>query len=244
MNFSLQSLINGLQNLVSSLSSYTSNLGKQPYTGLASVKPSTMSAFVAPVATGAKEAFESVKPAKEAGAITQSGLGSGSVGYKSYYDIPASERAFNPLSGLGSLQFTPATTTTTPSTTTPSSSGGGGLSSITTGGAGKDLTNAPLSSPVSSNLPPTPTGGSGFVSSVGGGGRGAPSTAVPRESVLPPTPTLPSNAIGRYEAMMRSLLQQYGNTGKVPVPLAGASSFGVGSAFGDILKQLQQRARV
>jgi len=186
----------------------------------------------------AQKLVASVGRVPSAEAVPQPGAGTGAVGFSGVSPVgrAVASPSYSP----------PVTSTPTPIRTfiPPSAS----IRTFTPSpvsviGAGKAPTTTPLSAPQPTAVPPAPTGGAGFTVTAGGGG-GAPSAITPRESALPPTPTLPADAVGKYEAMMRSLLQQYGNVGKVPVPLAGAAPFGVGSAFGDILKQLQQRVRV
>lgn len=213
--FSIQSIINALNSMISGIRGAVSGINTQKLTAAMGGIPT-------------------------AGAVPQPQAGGGSVGFAG-------------VSPVGRAVASPGFTVASPTTPVPVSTSVGTFApspfSAVSGGVPSPISApplAPMPAPTPTPTPPPSTGGGGMPMSAGAGGgaMGAPSPAIPRESPLPPTPSTPSDAIGRYEAMMRSLMQQYGNVGKVPTPLAGATPFGPGSAFGDILRKLQQKVRV
>lgn len=149
-------------------------------------------------------------------------------------EVPAQERLSFSLNPLG--------TGTSTSTGTGAGGGGGtpttwgGSSATTTLGLGKGGT--ATGAPSEAITPPPVFSSTGFPMETGSFAGSAAQTA-PKPSALPPTPNIPETAIGKYEAMIRALQQQYRNPKYVPLPMVGPSTYGM-SAMGNLQRLLQQ----
>ncbi len=125
-----------------------------------------------------------------------------------------------------------SSTTNVPSQTSP----WGGSSSTVTTGLGKGIT--ATGAPTESQTPPPVMSPSGFPMGTGSFASSSVQTS-PQPSTLPPSVNIPETAIGKYESMIRALQQQYRNPKYVPIPMTGASPYGV-SAMGNLQRLLEQ----